>query len=77
MNKSIWEMKNSIMLCIYFQNKLHEDEMLAMERRLENLTEIVHKLTTSFDNLNRQVRNHYVSVCPTYFSGWTIPTYSH
>ncbi|XP_045188176.2 SUN domain-containing ossification factor-like isoform X2 [Mercenaria mercenaria] len=37
------------------KNKIHEDEMSAMERRLENLTQIVHQLTHSFDNLNRQV----------------------
>ncbi|XP_060601973.1 SUN domain-containing ossification factor-like isoform X2 [Ruditapes philippinarum] len=37
------------------KNKIHEDEMTAMERRLENLTEIVHQLTHSFDKLNRQV----------------------
>ncbi|KAL4218646.1 hypothetical protein ACF0H5_021235 [Mactra antiquata] len=37
------------------KNKIHEDEVTALEARLENLTKTVNKLTHSFDNLNRQV----------------------
>ncbi|XP_052789890.1 SUN domain-containing ossification factor-like isoform X3 [Mya arenaria] len=37
------------------KNKIHEDEMLVMERRLENLTGVITSLNQNFDRLNKQV----------------------
>ena len=41
--------------CVYFQDKLHDDAIAAMESKLENLTAIVTELTVKLDTLNRQV----------------------
>ncbi|XP_052249155.1 SUN domain-containing ossification factor-like isoform X2 [Dreissena polymorpha] len=37
------------------KNKLHEDEMYIMEKKVENLTAIIGRLTRNFEQLNKQV----------------------